>query len=75
MRALSGSMFVRIFAIAIVATSLLGARNAISQTAAPRDIVLGQVHTVHSRILNQDRPYWVYLPPSYTSVLDYEDYH
>jgi predicted alpha/beta superfamily hydrolase len=30
-----------------------------------RSIKIGEKFTLHSRILNEDRPYWVYLPPSY----------
>jgi hypothetical protein len=39
-------------------------------TAAPtslagQSITIGEKFTLHSGILNEDRPYWVYLPPSY----------
>lgn len=37
--------------------------NARAQDSQP--IVLGQRLSIHSEILKQDRPYWVYLPPSY----------
>jgi hypothetical protein len=28
-------------------------------------VQFGEPYTLHSKILNEDRPYWVYLPPSY----------
>jgi uncharacterized protein len=70
MRMWSTLMLVRSLATGVVLLLLLGGNSAMSQTAAPRDIVLGQVRTLHSNILNQDRPYWVYLPPSYVSSAD-----
>lgn len=51
---------------------LLDPRPVLSQVAVPREIVLGKVHILHSTILNQDRPYWVYLPPSYSSSVETE---
>lgn len=46
---------------------IFAAQPALSQIAAPQDIVLGQVQVMHSNVLDQDRRYWVYLPPSYES--------
>jgi hypothetical protein len=30
-------------------------------------IKIGEKFTLHSKVLNEDRPYWVYLPESYNS--------
>lgn len=43
---------------------ILLAFAAAAQTNGPV-IQFGKSYTLHSKILNQDRPYWVYLPPSY----------
>jgi predicted alpha/beta superfamily hydrolase len=67
MRVCSNLTLVRSLTVGAVLLLSLCGGLAISQTAAPRYIVLGQVLTLHSDILNQDRPYWVYLPPSYGS--------
>jgi len=67
MQVWSNRTLIRAFAAGFALLVLFGGRTAISQTTAPRDIVLGQVRTLHSSILNQDRPYWIYLPPSYAS--------
>lgn len=37
---------------------------ATAQTNSPL-VQFGQSYTLHSKILDEDRPYWVYLPPSY----------
>lgn len=39
--------------------------NAAAQDSQP--IVLGQRFSIRSEVLQQDRPYWVYLPPSYSA--------
>jgi uncharacterized protein len=51
----------------VIFCGIFAIHPALSQVAAPQDIVLGQVQVLHSSILNQDRRYWVYLPPSYES--------
>ena len=30
-------------------------------------IKIGEKHTLHSNILNEERPYWIYLPPDYNN--------
>ncbi len=42
----------------------LPALSAAAQSESPL-IQFGEQHTLHSKILNEDRLYWVYLPPSY----------
>ncbi len=42
----------------------------VAQTNSPC-VQFGEKHTVHSKILNEDRPYWIYLPPSYESNRDH----
>ena len=34
-------------------------------------VQFGEKHTLHSKILNEERPYWVYLPPSYQSDVNH----
>lgn len=35
---------------------------------AQEDIIIGNKYSLHSDILNEERPYWVYLPPRYNDA-------
>jgi uncharacterized protein len=48
----------------VTVAACLPAFAATAQTNSPL-IQFGEAYTLHSKILNEDRPYWVYLPPSY----------
>jgi uncharacterized protein len=44
----------------------------LSSRPSPSPLVqFGEQHTLHSKILNENRPYWVYLPKSYQSGQKY----
>lgn len=70
MQTIYSSSLIRAFLFGLALSFIFEARVAFAQVVAPRDIVLGQVLVLHSDILNQDRTYWVYLPPSYSSSAD-----
>ncbi len=36
---------------------------------APSDIIIGQKHSLASKVLSEERPYWVYLPASYHDAI------
>lgn len=35
---------------------------------AQRDINIGKIYNIHSSVLNEDRSYWLYLPPNYDNA-------
>jgi len=39
--------------------------NATLAQEKDRAIKIGEIHALHSKVLNEERPYWVYLPASY----------
>jgi len=34
----------------------------------PDPITIGEMHSIHSEVLGEERPYWIYLPPSYSDT-------
>lgn len=39
--------------------------TSVAQTKKGNEITIGHTHTIHSKVLNETREYWVYLPKSY----------
>src|SRR5690242_9460625 len=39
--------------------------HAVAAQESAQQIAIGQKFTLHSEVLKEDRPYWIYLPPSY----------
>lgn len=60
-------------AFSLTGLLLLVAFAAAAQTNGPVD-QFGESYTLHSKILNQDRPYWVCLPDSYQAKANRQRY-
>src|ERR1700739_904124 len=56
---------VSLLVLAAVLNGSLLAGTVVADPLEGQSIQIGEKFTLHSRILNEDRPYWVYLPPSY----------
>ncbi len=53
-------------ALAVLLTLFIAAHQA-AAVEKDKDLVIGKIINIHSKILNEDRPLWVYVPGNYSS--------